>query len=60
MIAELIIAGMLAGVPAPAQPAPQRDTTTTTTTTTEQKDEAPRRKINVTIKLPGLRIPLYV
>lgn len=53
MIATLLLSLMLQG-----EPQPQRDTTSTTTTT-EQNDQ-PRRKVNIVIKLPGVKIPLYV
>lgn len=52
MITTMIIALMLQG-----EPQTQRDTTTTTTT---EQNDAPRRKVNIVIKLPGMKIPLYV
>lgn len=53
MITTMLIALMLQG-----EPQTQRDTTTTTTTT--EQNDAPRRKVNIVIKLPGMKIPLYV
>lgn len=56
MITTLLIALMLQGEP--QKPQEQRDTTSTTTTT--EQNDAPRKKVNIVIKLPGMKIPLYV
>lgn len=56
MLATILLTLALQGEP---QPQSQRDTTSTQNPTTEQND-APRKKINIVIKLPGMKIPLYV